>query len=342
MRLDDFDFELPPDRIAARPARPRDSARLLDLTDGLVDHRVSDLPELLQPGDVLVMNDTKVIPARLKGWVGAAKVEVTLLQREADGVWSAFARPARKLGMGGRIEIAPGFGAGVIEKREAGEVLLDFGMSEAELEESLERHGAMPLPPYIKRPQTLPEDADDYQTVYARKRGAIAAPTAGLHFTSALLQRIRARGVATAVVTLHVGAGTFLPVKSEDPRQHVMHSEWGEVSPDAAETVNRARARGGRVVAIGTTSLRLIETASEDDGTLKPFQGETRLFILPGYRFKLIDRLLTNFHLPRSTLFMLVSAFSGLERMQAAYRHAIRAGYRFYSYGDCCLLARAS
>ncbi|MBI1779291.1 MAG: tRNA preQ1(34) S-adenosylmethionine ribosyltransferase-isomerase QueA [Proteobacteria bacterium] len=348
MRIEDFDFELPPDRIARHPARPRDRARLLDLTPtanqgGLVDRQVSELPELLAPGDVLILNDTRVIPARLVGRVGEARVEVTLHKREGDGIWAAFARPARKLADGKTIEFAPGFAARVAAKREAGEVVFDFAMPESRLADALRRHGALPLPPYIPRPHGVePTDEVDYQTVYARRDGAVAAPTAGLHFTPALIQRLSDRGITMATVTLHVGAGTFLPVKVADPSRHKMHAEWGEVSPDAAQAINGARAQGGRIVAVGTTSLRLIESATSADGYLQPFQGETRLFITPGYAFKLVDRLITNFHLPRSTLFMLVAAFSGLERIRQAYAHAIQAGYRFYSYGDCCLLPRAA
>jgi len=339
MKVDDFDFELPRECVAERPARPRDSARLLEVRpDGLGDHRVSDLPGLLRPGDMLVFNDTRVIPARLAGRRGGAKVEVTLHKRESSGCWRAFARPARKLGAGDRIDFADGLAAAVAEKGEDGEVTLDFGIGDAALFAALEAQGAMPLPPYIKRAEPDPEDRADYQTVYARRPGAVAAPTAGLHFTDRLLRALDARGVATVFVTLHVGAGTFLPVKAERVEDHRMHAEWGEVGEVAAGAIDTARGQGGRIVAVGTTSLRLLESAAAEDGTVRPFAGETDIFIAPGYRFRAVDLLLTNFHLPRSTLFMLVAAFSGLARMRAAYAHAIEAGYRFYSYGDACLL----
>ncbi len=339
MKVDDFDFELPRERIAERPARPRDAARLLEVRpDGLGDHRVSDLPRLLRPGDMLVFNDTRVIPARLAGRRGGAKVEVTLHKRKAPGRWRAFARPARKLSAGDRIDFGEVLAATVAEKGEAGEVTLDFGLDDAALFAALEAQGAMPLPPYIKRAEPDPADREDYQTVYARRPGAVAAPTAGLHFTDRLLRALDARGVATVFVTLHVGAGTFLPVKAERVEDHRMHAEWGEIGDAAAIAINAARAQGGRIVAVGTTSLRLLESAAEEDGTVRPFMGETDIFIAPGYRFRAVDLLLTNFHLPRSTLFMLVAAFSGLARMKAAYAHAVDAGYRFYSYGDACLL----
>lgn len=339
MRVDAFDFDLPRALIADRPVTPRDAARLLEVGETLRDGMVRDLPGRLRPGDILVFNDTRVIPARLAGKRGAASVEATLHKRVAEDRWHAFARPARKLRPGDAIEFAPGFSAEVLAKGEAGEVELRFDRSGPELMKALQRWGRVPLPPYIKRPADE-RDRVDYQTVFAREEGAVAAPTAGLHFTPELLAALDARGVLRTTVTLHVGAGTFLPVKVEDTRDHVMHAEIGEIGAAAAEAINRARAAGGRVVTVGTTSLRLLETVADDSGRLAPFSGETTLFVTPGYRFKIVDLLLTNFHLPRSTLFMLVSAFAGLERMQAAYAHAKEKAYRFYSYGDCCLLHR--
>jgi S-adenosylmethionine:tRNA ribosyltransferase-isomerase len=339
MRVDAFDFDLPRALIADRPVTPRDAARLLEVGETLRDGMVRDLPGRLRPGDILVFNDTRVIPARLAGKRGTANVEATLHKRVAEDRWRAFARPARKLRPGDAIEFAPGFSAEVLAKGEAGEVELRFNRSGPALMEALQRWGRVPLPPYIKRPADE-RDRVDYQTVFAREDGAVAAPTAGLHFTPELLAALDARGVLRTTVTLHVGAGTFLPVKVEDTRDHVMHAEIGEIGAAAAEAINRVRAAGGRVVAVGTTSLRLLETVADDSGRLSPFSGETTLFVTPGYRFKIVDLLLTNFHLPRSTLFMLVSAFAGLERMQAAYAHAKEKAYRFYSYGDCCLLHR--
>jgi len=344
MRVDLFDFDLPRERIADRPARPRHAARLLDVApDGLHDRIMRDLPELLHPGDVMVFNDTKVIPARLAGRRGEAKVEVTLHQPLAEDSWAAFAKGAKKLKPGQRIDFAPpgqaAFSADVLDKREGGEVLLRFDRAGADLMAALETHGHIPLPPYIGRDDDA-ADRSDYQTVYARKEGAVAAPTAGLHFTPELLGALDARGVKRVHVTLHVGAGTFLPVKVEDTQDHKMHSEWGEVTAEAADLLNAARAAGGRLVCVGTTSLRLIESAARDDGTVAPFSASTDIFITPGYRFKAVDMLVTNFHLPRSTLFMLVCAFAGMDRMKAAYAHAIEAGYRFYSYGDGSLLRR--
>ena len=342
MRTEDFDFALPPERIAQHPVAPRDAARLLVVGETVQDKGVRDLPELLRPGDLLVVNDTRVLPTRLSGRRGAARIEATLHRAEAPGVWRAFARPARKLRPGDEIAFAPAFTAAVRAKGEAGEVVLDFARGEAELLALLRRHGAMPLPPYIKRDGGPdPRDRDDYQTVFAARPGAVAAPTAGLHFTPRLLARLEAHGIARVAVTLHVGAGTFLPVKCEDPRDHVMHSEVGEISGDAAGRITEARAAGGRIVAVGSTALRLLETACGDDGRVAPFAGATDLFLLPGDRIRAADLLLTNFHLPRSTLFMLVCAFAGEARMKAAYAHAIAAGYRFFSYGDACLLYRA-
>jgi S-adenosylmethionine:tRNA ribosyltransferase-isomerase len=347
MRLEDFDFDLPRERIADRPAQPRDAARLLVVPaiGDFNDRRIADLPELLRPGDLLVCNDTKVIPARLIGKRGAATIEVTLAHDLGGGNWQAFAKGARRLHPGDRLAFAEDFAAEVVAKAPDGSVSLRFDLEGAAFSAALDRHGAMPLPPYIKRPRSQftrgdPADRERYQTVFAREPGAVAAPTAGLHFTPTLLERLAARGIELATLTLHVGPGTFLPVKSGDPREHRMHGEWGVIAAETAERIRAARARGGRIVAIGTTSLRLLESAAAETGEVQPFNGETRLFILPGYRFKAIDLLLTNFHLPRSTLFMLVAALAGLERMKAAYAHAVNAGYRFFSYGDACLIER--
>ncbi len=343
MRVDLFDYELPPALIATRPLEPREAARLLVLEGGdLQDRRIQDLPELLRAGDLLVVNDTRVIPARLFGRRGAARIEVTLHQKLGPGLWSAFARPGRRLKPGDVIAFAENFAARVAEKRDNGEIHLRFESEGTAFWQALEAHGVMPLPPYIARQR--PEDAHDqrdYQTVFARARGAVAAPTAGFHFTPALLERLTAKGIRHVAVTLHVGAGTFLPVKAEDTADHRMHAEWGEIDAATATAINATREAGGRIVAIGTTSLRLLESAAADDGTVRPFAAETRLFITPGYRFKAVDILLTNFHLPRSTLLMLVSALAGREAILAAYGHAVAAGYRFYSYGDACLLHRA-
>jgi S-adenosylmethionine:tRNA ribosyltransferase-isomerase len=339
MKVDAFDFEMPTEAIAQCPIQPRDAARMLDVGRQFHDRTIRDLPNQLRPGDILVTNDTRVIPARLIGKRDDVKIEVTLHKRETPDIWRAFARPARRLHVGERIQFAADLAAEVAAKGEAGEVTLRFELAEDDLMAALERHGAMPLPPYIKR-QTLADncDADDYQTIFARHPGAVAAPTAGLHFTPPLLAAIEARGIRRTTVTLHVGAGTFLPVKVERLAEHVMHSEWGEIGAASAAEINAARAAGGRIVAVGTTSLRLLESATDDSGKVHPFSAETDIFIAPGYRFKAVDMLLTNFHLPRSTLFMLVSAFSGLERMKRAYAHALARGYRFYSYGDACLL----
>jgi S-adenosylmethionine:tRNA ribosyltransferase-isomerase len=342
MRTADFDFELPPELIADEPARPRDAARLLDVGAALVDRHVRDLPDLLNPGDLLVYNDTRVIPARLTGKRGEVKVEATLHKREGADTWHVFAKPGKRLRVGDTIAFAPDLSAQVMEKREAGDIALRFSVAGGELMAALHRYGVMPLPPYIRRPEgASAKDAEDYQTVFAAREGAVAAPTAGLHFTPDLLARLEARGIRRVPVTLHVGAGTFLPVKVDDIRDHRMHAEWGEISNETARAIAETRAAGGRIVSIGTTSLRLLETAAADDGTLAPFSGDTDIFITPGYRFKIVDLLLTNFHLPRSTLFMLVSAFAGMERMRAAYAHAISSGYRFYSYGDTSLIGRA-
>ena len=346
MRVDAFDFELPEERIALRPAVPRESARLLEVRpDGaLRDHTVADLPDLLLPGDVLVFNDTKVIPSRLEGvrlrGEAAARVQATLHLRTAPDRWWAFVRGARKLGEGETVAFAGGALSATVEgKREGGQVLFRFDRGGTALMDALSAHGALPLPPYIEGKRAVDEaDRDDYQTVFADKEGAVAAPTAGLHYTPKLLQTLDERGIGREIVTLHVGAGTFLPVKADDTADHVMHAEWGHVDGPVAERLNRARADGGRMIAVGTTSLRLLESAARDDGTIQPFEGTTDIFIEPGYRFRAIDGLWTNFHLPRSTLFMLVSALCGLDTMQAAYAHAIETGYRFYSYGDASLL----
>ncbi len=353
MKVDLFDFALPDDRIALRPASPRDAARLLVVRPGkpLSDRSVRELPDLLQPGDALVFNDTKVIPARLEGrrtrGDTIARVEALLHMRVSASEWLAFLRPAKRVEAGERIRFGHDgevcmlgtLDATVSEKREAGEVLLAFDLSGPALDEAIHAAGHIPLPPYIagKRPEDE-RDRVDYQTVYAREEGAVAAPTAGLHFTPELLARCDAHGIERHFVTLHVGAGTFLPVKADDTADHRMHSESGHVSAETATALNAVRARGGRVVAVGTTSLRLLESAAAADGSLAEWSGSTDIFITPGYRFRAVDALMTNFHLPRSTLFMLVSAFSGLETMRAAYAHAIASGYRFYSYGDSSLL----
>jgi S-adenosylmethionine:tRNA ribosyltransferase-isomerase len=343
LRTELFDFHLPPELIAQQPARPRDSARLLVVDQGgLQDRRVLDLPDLLEPGDLLVLNDTRVLPTRLVGTRGESAVEVTLHQREQGGRWRAFARPARKCRPGDRLVFAPDFAAEVLARGEGGEIALGFACDEGDLIRQLEAHGAMPLPPYIKRRRGGdPRDRDDYQTLFARRPGAVAAPTAALHFTAPLMAALARRGIGHAFVTLHVGAGTFLPVRTENVEDHVMHAEWYEVPPGTADLVARTRAAGGRVIAVGTTVLRTLESAGDAAGRLRPAAGETRLFITPGYRFRLVDRLLTNFHLPRSTLFMLTAAFAGLERIRQAYAHAIAQNYRFYSYGDACLLSPA-
>ena len=355
MRTDLFDFELPADRIALRPASPRDSARMLIVQPGsaLDDRVVADLPLLLQPGDQLVVNDTKVIPAQLKGRrIGREtepKIEATLIKRLDGSRWQALVKPAKKLlpgdvvrfGNEGKVCLLGHLDAQVEQKGEDGEVTLSFSFHGPALDQAIADLGSPPLPPYIASKRT-PDDRDaaDYQTMFATHEGAVAAPTAGLHFTPALEAGLRGRGVELHRLTLHVGAGTFLPVKVDDTAGHKMHAEWGCISADTATALNEARARGGRIVAVGTTCLRLLESAAAEDGTIQPFDGETSIFISPGYRFRAVDILLTNFHLPRSTLFMLVSAFSGLDAMKHAYGRAIAGGYRFYSYGDACLLFR--
>ena len=339
MRVDLFDFELPPERIALRPASPRDSARLLFVRgDALEDRIVTDLPGLLAPGDVLVFNDTRVIPAQLEGTRGEAKVGATLHKREGPREWRAFVRNAKRVRDGDRIDFGNGVTAIAVERGEDGSILLAFE-GEEPVELLLERAGRMPLPPYIAGKRAADaRDADDYQTMFATEKGAVAAPTAALHFTSDLLASLAAVGIAHETLTLHVGAGTFLPVKVEDTDAHRMHSEWGRIDAATADRLNAVRAGGGRLIAVGTTSLRLLESATGEDGVIRPFEGDTAIFITPGYRFRAVDGLVTNFHLPKSTLFMLVSALMGRERMQAAYAHAIASGYRFYSYGDGSLL----
>jgi S-adenosylmethionine:tRNA ribosyltransferase-isomerase len=368
MRTDLFDFDLPDDRIALRPAEPRDAARMLvvhppqrnqersSTSHPLLDDRsVQDLPSLLRPGDAIVVNDTKVIPAALEGTRerngNVAHVAFNLVKRIDESHWRAFARPAKRLEVGdrvifqaeGRVCLAGSLSAVVKQKFDGGEVELAFSLHSAFLDEAIDTLGEMPLPPYIAL-KRAPDETDriSYQTMFARREGAVAAPTAALHFTPALSAALEARGVTRQTVTLHVGAGTFLPVKADDTDGHAMHAEWGEISEETAEALNAVRSAGGRIVAIGTTALRLLESAADADGRLKPFRGETSIFITPGYRFRAVDVLMTNFHLPRSTLFMLVSAFAGLDTMHAAYRHAIGAGYRFYSYGDATLLFRAT
>jgi S-adenosylmethionine:tRNA ribosyltransferase-isomerase len=355
MRTSLFDFDLPPDRIALRPVSPRDAARLLVVRPGgaLEDRTVRDLPDLLRAGDALVVNDTKVIPARLKGRRIGRGVEATLeatLTKRLDGSrWNAFIRGAKKVEPGdvirfgeeGKVCFLGQLDATVEAKGEGGEVTLAFAFHGPVLDQAIEERGDMPLPPYIAGKRAPDErDRADYQTLFARDEGSVAAPTAGLHFTDDLLARLKATGVALHKVTLHVGPGTFLPVHAEDTADHKMHSEFSMLSDEAAAALNQARANGGRIVAVGSTALRTLETAAGDDGTIRPFSGDTSIFITPGYRFKAVDVMLTNFHLPRSTLFMLVSAFCGLDVMQRAYAHAIAERYRFYSYGDACLLFR--
>jgi len=357
MRTDLFDFELPAENIALRPAKPRDSARMLIVQpEGVLrDGSVADLPLWLKPGDQLVVNDTRVISAQLKGRrIGRdtePKIEATLIKRLDGSRWQALVRPARKLAQGdvvrfgneGRVCLLGHLDAAVEHKGDDGEVTLSFSFHGPALDQAIADLGSPPLPPYIASKRTPDErDLADYQTMFAANEGAVAAPTAGLHFTPMLEAALRERGIGIHRITLHVGAGTFLPVKVEDTAGHKMHSEWGSISQLTSEALNAARGKGGRIVAVGTTSLRLLESATEADGTIQPFAGDTAIFITPGYRFRAVDILLTNFHLPRSTLFMLVSAFSSLDIMKRAYAHAIAGGYRFYSYGDACLLFRAN
>lgn len=337
MQVDLFDFELPQDLIAQRPVSPRDAARLLDVApDGLRDRKVGELPTLLRKGDLLIFNDTKVIPARLIGTrSGGGKIEALLIRDLGAGHWLSFARPTKRLKPGDGLAFAGGLGATVAAKNEDGSVVLAFDRTGHTFLTALEQGGAVPLPPYIRGGTADARDRSDYQTLFAKHDGSVAAPTAGLHFTPALMAALAEAGIATSGVTLHVGAGTFQPVRVDDTDQHVMHAEWGEVPQATVDAIAAAK----RVVCIGTTSLRLLESVARD-GPMKAWTGETDIFITPGFRFRVVDLLLTNFHLPRSTLFMLVAAFAGLERMQDAYAHAVGERYRFYSYGDCCLLRR--
>jgi S-adenosylmethionine:tRNA ribosyltransferase-isomerase len=359
MHISQFDFSLPDDRIALRPASPRDTAKLLVIPQRNHPFRealVRDLPQFLRRGDVLVVNDTRVIPAQLAGvrvrGVSVARIDVTLHKRETADRWRCFVRPAKRLALGERVRfgvesegstcLLASLDAIVVEKSDGGEVVLAFDLTGPALDEALMRLGHMPLPPYIAARRAEDDrDRQDYQTMFAEKEGAVAAPTAGLHFTPELTRALQEAGIGIERVTLHVGAGTFLPMKADDTADHKMHSEWGQLSAETAEALNTTRRAGGRIVCVGTTSLRLLETAVADDGTFAPWNGDTAIFITPGYRFKAADGLMTNFHLPRSTLFMLVSAFSGLDRMKAAYAYAIEQNYRFYSYGDASLLFRA-
>lgn len=349
MKVSDFDFILPEDRIALHPLEPRDAAKLLHISSqspesSFTDRLFYELPELLNAGDVLVLNDSRVIPARLFGKRGEAKVEILLhkpLQGNDEISWRVFLRPGKRIKINDTIVIDEHLTATVLEKYETGEALLRFDAADNKaFYDILQQVGHMPLPPYIKRNDEA-IDKNDYQTVYADAPGSVAAPTAGLHFTPELLKRCSDKCIDICRLTLHVGAGTFQPVKAEDTDDHVMHSEWAAISPDTAYTINKARKEGGKIVAVGTTALRTLESAAEPDGTIRPFSGETDIFITPGYRFKAVDRLITNFHLPKSTLFMLVSAFCGTERMKQAYQYAIDHDYRFYSYGDACLLERS-
>ena len=364
MRTDLFDFDLPPERIALRPVSPRDAARLLVVHPGATpgwhdrvvqDLTVQELPDLLRPGDALVVNDTRVIPARLSGRrIGRGAetaIEATLHKRLDGSRWTAFVKPGRRFkpgdvvrfGSEGRVCLLGQLDATVEAKGEGGELTLAFAFHGAVLDQAIDDVGVMPLPPYIASHREPDErDRTDYQTLFAHDEGSVAAPTAGLHFTAALLDRLKARGIALHKVTLHVGAGTFLPVKADDTDAHRMHQEWGSVSAETAAALNKVRQDGGRIVAVGSTSLRVLESASGEDGVIHAWTGETAIFITPGYRFRAVDVMMTNFHLPRSTLFMLVSAFCGLCVMQRAYAHAIATGYRFYSYGDACLLFRGS
>ncbi|MBB4616663.1 tRNA preQ1(34) S-adenosylmethionine ribosyltransferase-isomerase QueA [Sphingomonas abaci] len=339
MNVDLFDFALPPERIALHPAAPRDAARMLVLDgDRTLDRSVADLPQALRPGDCLVFNDTRVIPAQLEGRRGEARIAATLHKREGPRRWRAFVKGAKRLRDGDRIDFGAGVEATSTARGEDGSWLLDFAGDEP-VELLLERAGRMPLPPYIAAKRGIEaRDAEDYQTMFAADPGAVAAPTAALHFTPRLMEALSEAGIGHETLTLHVGAGTFLPVKVEDTVDHKMHAEWGRIDAVVADRLNAVRGRGGRVIAVGTTSLRLLESATGEDGVIAPFAGDTAIFITPGYRFRAIDGLMTNFHLPRSTLFMLVSALMGRERMQAAYAHAIASGYRFYSYGDASLL----
>lgn len=354
MRVDLFDYDFDKDLIAKEPANPRDTSKLLDLSkeDCLTDRHFYDLPDILQPGDILVFNDTKVIPAKLYGRRGEALVEVTLYHPDDGIIWWAFIKNAKRLKAGDIITFYAAdisaenseFQARVLEKKEDDGVRIEFCCRPEDLNKLLQTYGSMPLPPYIKRDKpgqglwNKYNDKENYQTVYAAHEGAVAAPTAGLHFTPAVLDALKAKGIQTAFLTLHVGAGTFLPVKTEDTKDHKMHAEYGIITPEVADLINQAKKEGRRIVAVGTTSVRLLESAADPDGTLRPFCGETDIFITPGYKFRIIDMIITNFHLPKSTLFMLICAIGGTERMRAAYQHAIAHKYRFYSYGDSSIL----
>ena len=349
MKLDAFDYLLPSEKIATKPADPRESARLLDLSgDGITDRHIGDIPALLRAGDVLIVNNTQVIPARLEGRRGQKKISVTLHKRESDHIWRVFAKPAKKCRIDDVIIFADDFAATVLGRGEGGDVELGFinpatavCLTRPELDVCLDRYGSMPLPPYIARPDGAESaDRQDYQTMFARHRGAVASPTAGLHFTDNLAKAIAATGARILPVTLHVGAGTFLPVTADDVKDHKMHSEWGQISAETATAIAEARAKGGRVIAVGTTSLRILEACYQQHGAVIEFAGETDIFITPGYEFGVIDALLTNFHLPKSTLLMLVSAFAGMQKIAMAYRHAIANDYRFFSYGDACFMTR--
>ena len=341
MRVDTFDFDLPSDRIATRPVEPRDAARLLHV-DGAGDrthHVFADLPRLLEAGDILVVNDTRVVPVRMSGRSARTPVEVTAVECMGGSLWRVLARPARKLKPGQSISLPGEISATVVAREAGGAVILDVGMARKEFLAHLQCHGVMPLPPYIRR-HADERDRRDYQTIFALKAGAIAAPTAGLHFTERLLDALAAAGIERVALTLHVGPGTFTPVRTDAVRNHDMQGEWGEISPEAADRINAVRQSGGRIIAVGTTTVRLLESAVDDSGVVHPYRGDTTLFITPGHRFRAIDALITNFHLPRSTLFMLVCAFLGTGIMKRAYQDAIARDYRFYSYGDACLLAR--
>ena len=343
MRLEQFDFDLPKDRIANRPAVPRDSARMLIVDEGLLDSYVARLPELFGAGDILVVNDTQVVPARLDGFRGSAKVQITLDAPVSGSEWRALAFPARKLRPGDDVTFPDGLGAKVISRGLRGEVLLDFQSPSSEIYAYLDVHGILPLPPYISRADGPDaRDLSDYQTIYAKHVGAVAAPTAGLHFSSDLFERLHQKGIRVAKITLHVGIGTFRPVTTDNVLEHTMSEERGVVSAEVAEVINETKKNGGRVVAVGSTVLRLLESASAKQGRKHAFKGATSIFMTPGYKFTTADFLMTNFHLPKSTLFMLVAAFSGLERMKLAYAHAIKNGYRFYSFGDASLLKRTT
>ena len=344
MRISDFDFQLPQQLIAQEPADPRDSSRLLHVSNKFSDMNVIDLPSILNPGDIMVFNNTKVIPSRLTGRRGKAKTQVTLHKQYSKDTWVAFARGSKKLKIGDELVFADDFYCKVEGKLAGGEVLLCFNDKIYTVIEGLNKYGQMPLPPYIKRSSNGPNNNDrmNYQTMYASRIGAVAAPTAGLHFTPALMAALARRGVKKAFITLHVGAGTFLPVKVKNIDDHIMHSEWAEIDNITANSINQVREKGGKVISVGSTSLRALETAVDKSGKLQPFVGETNIFIKPGYKFKVIDKMFTNFHLPKSTLFILVAALAGLHHVKSAYVHAISEKYRFFSYGDACLIERSN